>query len=189
MRLILMGCFLFLAICFTWAQDHNVEVFKGEEKGETVLRHSVIVSGSVQEVWDLFTTTEGCKSWMTPFAHIDFKEGGLGETSYSADAKPGDASNIVARYSQIHPLKSYKSKLERLPENNPYGKVLMDLHSEVAFEDLGNDQVKVSIAMIGWNDSKEHQDVMKFFEGGNTWYCNRLVKRCIEGPLKWEGVN
>ena len=168
-------------------EDQNIQMTFETAGGRNVLTHTVTVEGELKDVWALFTTTGGCLSWMTPFANIDFREGGIGETSYDPNAKPGDAGNIVSRYLKIEPMAYYESKLERIPKDNPYGEVLMDLTSRVAFEALPG-KVKVSIAMIGWNDSEAHNNVRKFFESGNTWYCQRLIRRCKEGPLPWKGV-
>jgi len=168
-------------------QDDNIQMTYEKVDGQNVLTHAVTVEGELKDVWALFTTTEGCLSWMAPFAHIDFREGGLGETSYDPNAKPGDEGNIVSRYTKIKAMKFYESKLTKAPKDNPYGDVLMDLHSRVSFEPLPG-KVKISISMIGWQDNESHNQVRKFFESGNNWYCQRLIKRCKEGPLPWEGV-
>ena len=36
--------------------------------GVSVLRHEVIVAAPLAEVWDLFTTEKGVRSWITPVA-------------------------------------------------------------------------------------------------------------------------
>ena len=178
---------LFAAFAFT-NDDPEAGFTYEKEDGVNVLRHEVVVEGRLQDVWNLFTTVEGLRSWITPVAFIDFKEGGIMETSYDPNAKQGDPQNIKAKFLKIQPLKQFQSKNVQVPAGNPYGDVLQQLINTVAMEEVAPGKVKVTIAMAGWDDSDQHAQVRTFFEGGNTWYCKRLIKRMKEGPLPWTGV-
>lgn len=181
---------LLLGATGAWAQDDNqVKVIHETSHGRQVMRHEVTVEADAQTVWDLFTTKKGVETWITPFADIDFRNGGIGETSYNPKAKKGDEENILYRYKNIKPLMSYESSLVRPPKNNPYGAVLMDLDNKVSLQDLGDGKLKVSIEMIGWLDNEEHKKVKAFFVQGNSWYCDRLIKRLKQGPLPFPTSN
>lgn len=183
------GLWILSPVLFLLHGQEPVSVTHLELDGLKTLRHEVVVEAKLQDLWDLFTTSDGITSWIAPVAKIDFREGGLGETSYDPNAAFGAPENIVFRYHNIIPLKSYDSELVRPPKDNPFGKVLMELKNRLIFEDLGEGKVKVSILMMGWQDGAEHQSVMEFFEQGNTWYCQQLIKRCKEGPQPFPKTN
>ena len=65
-----------------------------ETNGDRVIRLSVDVSASADEIWSAFTTAEGWKSFAVAFAQVDMKVGGIIETSYNPKAQAGDSNNI-----------------------------------------------------------------------------------------------
>ena len=154
--------------------------------GVKVLRHEVVVEASLTAVWDLFTTEAGVRSWITPVAFVDFREGGFMEASYDHKAKKGDPKNIKSQFTHIAHLVKYTSKTVQVPPDFPNRQVLLEISGEVSFHEVAPGKVKVSIAMLGWKDTPEHTKVHQFFEQGNTWYCHQLLKRLKEGPFSWE---
>jgi len=55
------------------------------------------------EVYRTITTPEGWKTWAVPTAFGEIRVGGLLETSYNLNAKPGDPGNIVQEFLALTP--------------------------------------------------------------------------------------
>ena len=58
--------------------------------GEKFLRLEIVVNDSLEDVWKIFTTEQGLKSWMSPVVQLDFRIGGMLQTNYDKNAKIGD---------------------------------------------------------------------------------------------------
>jgi len=71
-------------------------------RAETLVQEA-IVNAPVQEVWRLFTTSDGLMSWMVARADIDLRVGGLMRTRYAADGPLGDDKTIVNRILSYEP--------------------------------------------------------------------------------------
>ncbi len=151
--------------------------------GLTELRQEVVVTADRETLWRLFTTEEGVKSWITPVAWIDLREGGIMETSYEAEAKRGDANNIKVEFTALKPGWSYTARNIQSPANTPFGPVLKEIPTTLILEEMSDGKVKVVIVMSGFKQSEAHQKVLGFFKQGNKWYLNRLQQRLKQGPL------
>ncbi|MCA9296728.1 MAG: SRPBCC domain-containing protein, partial [Phycisphaerales bacterium] len=55
---------------------------------------SCVVAGSVGDVWKLFATSDGLRSWVAPLAEVDLRIGGSWRTNYNPDGVLGDDSTI-----------------------------------------------------------------------------------------------
>ena len=170
--------FLFLV-----AFQTEVQIFTESKNDLIELRHEAVVVSDRETVWELFTSKEGLESWVTPVAWFDLQEGGIMETSYDAEAKPGDPNNIKVKFEKIKPGWSYTARNIQSPANTEFGPVLKEIPSTLRLEEVGKDKVKVTIIMSGFNQTEAHQKVLAFFKQGNKWYLDRLKQRLKEGPL------
>lgn len=164
----------------------DVQVFTETKAGGTELRHEVVVEADRETVWDLFTSKAGLESWVTPVAWVDLKAGGIMETSYDPNAKPGDANNIKVKFEKLKPGWSYTGRNIQSPANTEFGPVLKDIPSTLRLEEQSDGKLKVIIIMSGFNQSEAHQNVLTFFKQGNQWYLDRLKQRLKNGPLPFQ---
>ena len=163
----------------------DVQISTEAKNGLVELRHEVVVEADREMVWHLFTSKAGVESWITPVAWIDLREGGVMETSYDANAKPGDANNIKVKFEKLEPGWSYSARNIQSPANTNFGPVLKEIPSTLRLEEVGKGKVKVIIIMSGFNTTEAHQKVLSFFKQGNKWYLDRLKQRLKEGPLSF----
>ena len=153
---------------------------------ERFLRLELIVNTPIREVWKAFTTEEGMKTWMSPVVKADFRIGGSVKTNYNKNAIIGDKGTITLGITNYIPdeLITYKVTLtDAFPE-----KCRMEdqnLQEIVQFKSLGKEKTKIISNMIGWGIGKEWDETYFFFEKGNEWSYEQLIKRFDSGPVDW----
>lgn len=154
--------------------------------GERVLRHEGIVLASVAEVWKLFTTTDGLRSFAAPVVHLDFRIGGKWEASYKTDARIGDPENIVNEILSYLPFEMLSIHIVSTPPAFPSPMVAKQVWTVMQFEERGTSQMSLKVSMLGWQSGPEWDQVYAFFERGNASTISSLQRRVIDGPTIWE---
>ena len=166
--------------------DSIVNISVVEPNGERFLRFEFQVDTPVAEVWKAFTTEEGMKTWMTPVVKLNFKVGGKALTNYDKNAKVEDKGTIPLGITNYvpHELLTYKVTLNDVfPEKCRNED--QDLQEIVQFHSIGPNQTRVVSTMLGWGEGKEWNETYSFFEKGNKWSYDQLIKRFKSGPVKW----
>lgn len=169
------------------AQEVTSRTYQGED-GSTVLVHELAVPASRDAVWEAFTTSEGLMTWAVPFARVDFRLGGIWESSYDAQAKPGAEGNIRTRYLSYVPGRMFAMQALAAPPGFPHPEVLPDLFSVVEFEPVGADTTLVRMYGVGYRDTPAHTAVRRMFRDANAWTLRMLHRRFTEGPTDWSAV-
>lgn len=146
---------------------------------QRVLRHSAVIDAPVAEVWRAYTTAEGMTAWAAPWCQVDLRIGGTIETSYAADARPGDPDNIVQRILAYEPERMLTTRNEKSPANSPHREVTVGLWGVVHFEELSGERTRVSGSMLGWPDGKEADAAWEFFDRVNPMVYEQL-RRTLE---------
>lgn len=156
--------------------------------GGRVLRQSIEVPASLPEVWRALTTTEGIRSWAVPVAEVDFRLGGIWESSYRLDARIGDPDNIRNRFISYLPMKMISIQAVQAPPGFPHPELLSELFSVIELEELAPDRVRVTISGVGYRQGGGYDEIYRHFDAGNAWSLEQLRKRFVEGPVDWEKV-
>ncbi|MDQ3487304.1 MAG: SRPBCC domain-containing protein [Acidobacteriota bacterium] len=153
--------------------------------GTRVLQHVVVIPATMQQVWDAFATTAGAAAWVAPLVHVDFRLGGIWESSYRPDAKLGDPGNIQNRFVSYRPPQMISMQVARTPPGFPYADVLKsDIVTVLEFKELGPKEVEVTESMVGFRaNDKGHETILGFFRQGNAEALTALRKRFIDGPI------
>jgi uncharacterized protein YndB with AHSA1/START domain len=154
--------------------------------GEQVLRHEGIVLAPIAEVWNMFTTTEGLRSFMASVVQVDFRVGGKWEASYKVDAKIDDSENIVNEILSYLPFEMLSIRIVSTPPGFPSSMVAKHIWTVMQFEAMSNEQTRVKISMLGWQAGPEWDEVYTLFDRGNAYTLSNLQKRFIDGPIVWE---
>jgi len=150
-----------------------------------VLQHSIVVPATRQQLWEAFTTTEGVKTWAVPVASIDFRVGGIWETSYSRTGSIGAPGNIKNKFLSYVPLRMIAMQAINAPPTFQHPEVLAEIFSVVEFEELGPQSVRVTSSMVGFKNTEAHDVVYRFFDSGNAATLRSLYQRFVSGPVDW----
>ena len=180
------SCILAVVCCFATASAQTVSntSFVAPD-GTRVLRHTMVIPASQGEVWDAFTTTEGVRSWAVPVAHIDFRVGGIWESSYGKDAKIGAPGNIQNKFLSYIPMRMLSMQAINAPPTFSHPEVLKDVFTVLEIEVLSENSVRVTSSMVGYRNNEAHNNVYNFFERGNAQSLQSLYDRFTKGPRKW----
>jgi uncharacterized protein YndB with AHSA1/START domain len=145
--------------------------------GEKVLRLEVILPVDRQAAWTYFSTNDKLKQWIAPVVHIELKTGGFLRTNYDTKKTLSDPSSIqlgVINYleKELLTLKvklngTFPAKAQETDQN---------LQELIQFVDEGNGHTRVISSMVGWGQGPEWDKTYQFFERGNTWTYEQLLK-------------
>ena len=150
--------------------------------GDRILRTEAVVRAPVADVWKAFTTKQGIQSWMVPVAEIDLRLGGTLKTNYNPQARIGDPGTIVHRILSYEPERMLATQFTA-PEGAPAAaKLAQQTWVVYRFEPISAQQTRVTTSMMGWGEGPDWDESYKFFEKGNAWEMDQLVKRFAPQP-------
>jgi hypothetical protein len=145
--------------------------------GEKVLRFSIVVPLSKAAAWDLFTKDDQLVKWIAPVVHIELKTGGYILTNYDKTKSLSDSSSIrlgIVNYLE-NELLTLKVKL-----NKSFPKQAQDedtnLQEVLQFVEMAPGKTKIISSMIGWGTGEHWDKTYRFFEAGNVYTFEELLK-------------
>lgn len=154
--------------------------------GERFLRFEMEIDRPITEVWNAIATEEGINTWMVPVAKLDLRTGGNVQTNYNINAKIGDKGTITLGIINYIPqeMLTYRITLNELfPEK--CRKEDQNLQEIIQLKQLSKNITKVTSTMVGWGEGTEWDETYAFFEKGNNWSYQQLLKRFKDGPVNW----
>lgn len=153
---------------------------------ERFLKLEIVVNKPLDSVWSYFSTAEGIKSWMAPICQLDFRVGGQMKNHMNYKKKIGDPGTLTLDILNYIPneMVTYKVHMD-----NYFGervkKEAKNIQEVVRFASVDKNRTKIISTMMGWGSGSEWDKAYAFFEKGNTWYFNVMVKRIKAGPIYW----
>jgi uncharacterized protein YndB with AHSA1/START domain len=160
-----------------------------DASGNWVQQLRVVVDAPVGKVWAAFATSEGFKTWAAPVAHVDLKNDGLIEASYSETSKIGDAENIRNRIVAYVPERVMVLQNVNAPSNAQFDReAFMTIRTVIEFEDLGNGKTQVTQSGVGYGAGEAYEGVFKHFRAGNVFAFRLLAQSFITGPIDWKAM-
>ena len=154
--------------------------------GERVLRHEVVVPASLAEVWQTMTTSDGWMTFMAPHVRMELKTGGEFTSNYRVGAKLGDPGTIRNQVLNYVPMEMFSIKVgltDQFPERPRQAGTLFCVFN---LKELGPRSVLVTASMLGWGQGEDWDSVYKFFDRGNSYTMEELVRRFEQGPAVWK---
>ncbi len=143
---------------------------------ERTLVTEAMVEGSLDEVWAAFTVKEEIESWMVPLAEVDFRVGGTMRTNYSKEAGIGGPGTIVHHILAYEPGRMITTRFDA-PQSAGDKKLAEKTWVVTRMEPVSPTRTRVTETMVGWGTGEEWDKVYAFFEKGNAWTMDRLVKK------------
>jgi uncharacterized protein YndB with AHSA1/START domain len=153
--------------------------------GTRVLRQSLDVPATPRDVWDAFTTTEGVRSWAVPVAHVDFRLGGIWESTYDLDGRIGAPGNIKNQILSYVPLRMVSFQAIAAPPTFPFRDLLKDIFTVVEIDDQSPGLVRVTVSMMGYRTGEGYDTIYRHFAAGNAYSLRQLKRRFVEGRRQW----
>ncbi len=159
--------YLFVVVSLGWyATDAGAE--------ESRVVFEMEVGGSVQDVWNAFTTSDGLKSWMAPVVEIDFRVGGKMRSNYNSAGKLGDETTIENTILCYDPQRMLALKATGFPAGFPFVEAAKGTWTVFYFERVSESRTKITVVGLGYTDSEQSQKMKSFFATANKYSLEKL---------------
>ena len=157
-----------------------------ETDGRQALHQHIDIAAPLPAVWEAVTTSAGWRSWAAPFAEVDFRLGGVIETSYQAGAQAGSPTNIRNQIVAFAPQRMLAIRNVQAPPNTGFDvPTFQSLHTVLLLDALDGGRTRVTTVQPGYRSGEPWDTVLKHFRGGNAWSLEKLKERFEKGPVDW----
>lgn len=150
--------------------------------GQRALQLSMDIPAPPHAVFEVFTTSEGFRSWAVAVARIDLRTGGEIESSYDPKARIGDPNNIRNQIVTFIPDHLLVIRNIQAPEGFAGKGEFQKTVTVIEFTPVEGG-TRVRLTNTGYGDNPEAQKVFGHFEWGNAYTLAELKKRFETGAI------
>jgi uncharacterized protein YndB with AHSA1/START domain len=136
-----------------------------------------VVNAPVEEVWKLFSTSEGYKALGPALAEVDLRIGGMIRSRYGADGKLGDDETIENEILAYEPPIMMATRIHRTPKSFPFKEAWKNPWSVVTLTRLPDGRTHVRATSLGFGTDPESLQMRRFFEAGNQQVIGNIQRR------------
>jgi uncharacterized protein YndB with AHSA1/START domain len=157
----------------------------GHSGPDRAIRREVIVQGSLDEVWEAWTTEEGVRSFFAPACQVRLQVNGPYEILFNPEAEPGQRGAEGMRVMAFQPLKMLAFTWNAPPHLSQVRGQLT--HVQVWLDRIDAGQTRVTLLHRGWGQGGEWDRAYDYF--ARAWgevVLPRLRYRFAVGPVDWE---
>jgi uncharacterized protein YndB with AHSA1/START domain len=147
-----------------------------DTSADRVIRGEVVVDAPVAEVWKVWTTEEGIKSFFAPECNIELRVDGPFEMFFLLDEEPGRRGGEGVRFLAVQPEKML-SFTWNAPPHLPDARSQWT-HVVLRFFEADGGRTRLTLAHDGWGQGGEWDEAYAYFE--RAWLelvLPNLVKR------------
>jgi uncharacterized protein YndB with AHSA1/START domain len=145
--------------------------------GERVLQLSAVVDGPPSAAWRAFTTSEGFTAWAVALARIDFRVGGVIESSYDASIPLGSDRTIRNEILGFVNERVLLIRNVQAPPNAPFdAPAFQETQTAVLFEPVDATHTRVTVVNGGYREGARFDGVYRHFRAGNAYTLAVLAK-------------
>lgn len=152
-----------------------------DEAGGRVMQMEIEVPAAVEEVWRLWTTSEGLQSWMAPVIAVDLRIGGDWEASYDPAKKIGDKGNIHNEVLSFLPYRMLSIRVAKVPEEYPLdAEKVKQTHTVVLFDRIDEATTRVQICGVGYGEGDDWDTIYRVSVDSTRYSLRAFYGRCAE---------
>ncbi len=158
---------------------------------ESTNKHILItndIPAPIADVWDAWTTPNGCKSFFAPSCKIKLKIGGAYEMYFMPENKAGLRGGEGCTILAIQPQRLL-SFTWNAPADMPMIREQFT-HVSLYFERIDDSSTKLTLIHDGWGTGEEWDTAFQYFQyawGGVV--LPRLARRFKISPVDWDNPN
>lgn len=154
---------------------------------ERQIKVSVTVAATPEQVWPLWTTDEGVRTFFAPGSHIELEVDGAYEIFFAPQAPAGRRGADGMRLLAVEPNRRLAFTWNA-PEALPYARAQRTVVM-VDFEPVGWDSTRVTLRHVGWGSGPEWDQAIRYFEPAWNGFVMASFKRRMEhGPIDWNSL-
>ena len=155
-------------------------------KKEKIIQGEIVVPANIEDVWKVWTTEAGTKTFFAPVCKIDLQPGGAYEMYFSPESPPGVRGGEGCRILAIQPM-SMLSFTWNAPPSLPqvrgqFTHVILRFIEEA-------EGTRVILTQDGWGSGGEWDKAFDYFK--TAWFkvvLPRLKFRFTHNPIDWENL-
>jgi len=148
-----------------------------ETNGDRVIRLSVDVAASRDEIWRAFTTADGWKSFAVAFAEVEMKVGGIIETSYNPKAQVGDPDNIKNEIVAYIPGQMMAIRCVQAPRDFKHKQEFFSTSTVFEIVPAEKQMTRILVTAVGYRPGEAFDDLFKKFRWGDAYTLEKLRAR------------
>jgi uncharacterized protein YndB with AHSA1/START domain len=141
-----------------------------------------VVNAPVEEVWKVFSTSEGYKVLGTAQAEVDLKVGGTIRSRYGSDGPLGDPETIENVILAYEPPTMMALRIQKPPKTFPFKEAWKSTWTVLTLVPLDGGRTRVRAASLGFGTDEESVELRRFFEFGNQHTITNLQKHFDPSP-------
>jgi uncharacterized protein YndB with AHSA1/START domain len=138
--------------------------------------NETVVDAPVEEVWKIFTTSEGYKVLGPAQAVVDLRIGGTIRSRYSQTGPLGDEETIENLILAYEPTFMIATRIQKTPKGFPFKEAWKHSWTVVTLVPLDGTRTRVRVASLGFGADEESVAMKKFFELGNQQTIENIQK-------------
>jgi len=143
--------------------------------GSRTIQLSAWLPAPPSEVYRTISTPEGWKTWAVPVAFGESRVGGLLETSYDPNAKPGDPGNIVQEFLALTPDRLASFRTIKTPAGFPNADLYMKTVSTMQLTPEASG-TRLTFTHEGFAKDPGFDQLYGFFHDGDKQTLEKLQK-------------
>ncbi|HEU4692971.1 MAG TPA: SRPBCC domain-containing protein [Vicinamibacterales bacterium] len=126
-----------------------------------------IVNAPIDDVWKVWSTSQGYRATGVALADVDLRLGGLIRSRYRADGILGDPQTIENEILAYEPPRMIAIRIHKTPANFPFKEAWKHTWTVVTLTPLDGNRTVVRVSSLGYKADPESQAMRRFFEHGN----------------------
>jgi uncharacterized protein YndB with AHSA1/START domain len=145
-----------------------------ETDGSSTLAMETIIDAPIADIWQAVSTPEGWTRWAAPVARSVPGADDLIETSYSVDARPGDATTIRQQLVARIPGRMLAFRTVKAPDGFPHFESYRKVTTIIELSPGAKGGTRVVLTATGYPDSEAGRQLLSFFRSGNRETLEKL---------------
>ena len=145
-----------------------------EPSGDRVLQQSTVVQAPPAEVWRALASADGWRRMGVQMAVVDFRVGGVIETNYRADAKPGERGNIRNEIVAYVPQRLLVIRNVQAPPTFPHPEAFAKTATVMELEPAGAGETRLTLTAVGYGQGPAYDQLYAMFRAGNAFTLEKL---------------
>ncbi len=125
-----------------------------------------VIPAPIDEVWKVFSTSEGYKALGPALAEVDLRVGGTIRSRYRADGVLGDAETIENVIIEYRAPVTMAIRIQKTPASFPFKEAWKSAWTVLTLTPT-DDGTHLRIASHGYGTDDESLAMRRFFEAGN----------------------
>ncbi len=149
-----------------------------------ILQFEILVPAPISQVWQAWTTAEGCQTFFAPKAHVELRPFGPYEQLFELSRPKGEQGSEGCVILAFEPLSMLSFTWNAPPSMPELCK--QRTHITLYFESEDKNHTHLLLQHGGWGRGESWQEAFNYFE--RAWknvVLPRLVYRFTHGPVDW----